>query len=196
MRALLPVLCLLVGCAAAPHEVQTPDSVSPCHATATKNAPPPSPSSSTELPSTLENLPIVSVIAKGNTVLTSTKVLATSGLTSGTPFHRAAIAKAIVALYRTGEIDDVQIQASNDEHGVTVEILVRERPFVIGIYAPGLDPKQRDAAAEALGLSERRRFDAAELYLRSHGDGAPAVDWEIVPGRNNSVSVCLYPRTK
>ena len=198
MRFVLPasLLALVVSChPAKPSEVPAPDTVNPCHGTAEKNAPP-APGSTTDVPSALENLPIADIAVKGPIVLTSTKILTTSGLSVGAAFHRADVAKASVALYRTGEIDDVQITASEDAHRVTLAILVRERPFIVGIFAPGKDASERDALAASLGVSEQRRLDVAELYLRAHAADAPPVDWEIVPGRNNSVTVCLYPKSK
>lgn len=198
MRFVLPasLLALVVSChPAAPIQAPTPETVNPCRGTAEKNAPPASGSTS-DFPGALENLPIADIAVKGHVVLTSTKILATSGLSVGAAFHRADVAKAIVALYRTGEIDDVQITASEDAHRVALAILVRERPFVVGIFAPGKTAAERDALAASLGLSEQRRLDVAELHLRAHAPDAPAVDWEIVPGRNNSVTVCLYPKSQ
>ena len=71
-------------------------------------------------------------------------------------------------------------------------LLVRERPFVEGIYAPGATPEETTALANRLGLAEGRRLDIAELRLRMGESDAPNVEYEIIPKRDNKTDVCIY----
>ncbi|CAN5661032.1 hypothetical protein BH09MYX1_BH09MYX1_40770 [soil metagenome] len=203
-RRLLLALALLVvvgGCGeVAPPKLPGPvAAASPCRAAVksspeltkpTEAKPPATPSSS----AALENLPITSVAVNGNHAMTTARVLSAAGLTVGSIYGRSAIVRAITSLYRSGEIDDVEVSAGASELGVAVELLVRERPFVGGIFAPDMDAAARNALASKLGLAEGRRFDLAELYLRVHAADAPTIDYEIVPKRDNQVDVCLYQR--
>ncbi len=195
-RALLGAIALAVvscGGARAP-ETPTPAAASPCHAPASKQSPPPAapPPAPSSADASLENLTITGLAVKGNRTVSVERLTQISGLAVGAAYHRAAIAKAIAMLYHAGELDDVQVLAAPTDGGVAVELLVRERPFVDGIFAPGATPEEAAALANRLGLAQGRRLDVAELHLRMQGSEAPNVDFEIIPKRDNKADVCLY----
>ena len=199
MSARLPWLLFAVacvtGCAATPTP-QIPAAVPVCPAHAKKESPPPAAGSSADVSAALQGLPILSVNVRGLVIASVRSVLGAAALPVGSRFDRAAVARAIVAIYNLGEFDDVQIMAAPEANGANVEVVVRERAFVATIHGEQMDPADRDVAAAALGLAEGRRLDVAELHLRARAEGGPAVDWEIVPQRGNRVDVCLYPRSR
>lgn len=191
-RAVILALTLFVlGCGAEPTPKTPAVADSPCHA-AKQSPPPEARAPLASVNAALEGLTITAIAVKGNALVSAEKITSTSRLAVGTPYHAAAVAHAIVALYRTGELDDVQVRAAQTDRGVGLELLVRERPFVSGIFAPGTTPEEAATLATRLGLAEGRRLDIADLHLRMLEEGAPAVDFEIVPKRDNKVDVCLY----
>lgn len=191
---LVAVALFVLGCGAEPTPKIPAVADNPCHA-AKQSAPPEVRVPPANVNAALEGLDITAIAVKGNVLVSAEKITSTSRLTVGTPYHAAAIAHAIVALYRTGEIDDVQVRATETDGGVGLELLVRERPFVSSIFAPGATPEETTTLATRLGLAEGRRLDIADLHLRMLEEGAPAVDFEIVPKRDNKVDVCLYRKT-
>ncbi|HET7043126.1 MAG TPA: POTRA domain-containing protein, partial [Gemmatimonadales bacterium] len=75
--------------------------------------------------------PIDSLVVEGNHRLTSTQILGTAGLVVGQTVTYRDVQRAITALFRTGQFDDVTVeQREGADQQLIIAILVRERPVL------------------------------------------------------------------
>ena len=77
-------------------------------------------------------LPVVdSIDVSGNSRLTAQQVLGTAGLVTGQPTNYRDLQRAIIALFKTGQFDDVSISQVDDSTGkVLLLVKVKERPML------------------------------------------------------------------
>jgi outer membrane protein insertion porin family len=110
-------------------------------------------------------VPVVDSLAvEGNTRLTASQVLGTSGLVLGQPTNYRDLQRAILALFKTGQFDDVAIRQGDDSSGrVTLIIRVRERPLLQRWALKGVEQVAARNLKEKVKLAEGRPLDRAAV---------------------------------
>jgi outer membrane protein insertion porin family len=76
-------------------------------------------------PPTVDSIAVV-----GNARLTASQIVGTSGLVARQPINYRDIQRAITALFRTGQFDDVLVEQQPHGAGVLLTIKVKERPLL------------------------------------------------------------------
>ena len=141
-RRLLLALSLLFGTARTSVRAQQPD------------APPPAAPSPT----------LDSVAVEGNVRLTATQVLGSSGLLVGQPTNYRDIQRAITALFRTGQFDEVSILQGDDNSGLVVLLIrVKERPVLTRWVVKGVERLSERSVKDRVKLSAGRPLDRAAV---------------------------------
>ncbi|MFN8650942.1 MAG: outer membrane protein assembly factor BamA [Gemmatimonadales bacterium] len=110
-------------------------------------------------------LPVLDSIAvTGNNRLTVQQVIGSSGLLLGTPTGYRDIQRAIAALFKTGQFDDVAVRQSGDSTGKTVLIFdVKERPMLARWALKGNELLASRTLKEKIKLSDGRPIDRAAV---------------------------------
>ena len=73
-----------------------------------------------------------SVVVQGNQRLTASQIIGSSGLVVHQPINYRDIQRAITALFKTGQFDDVLVEQRNAGPRLILVIRVKERPDLIG----------------------------------------------------------------
>jgi outer membrane protein insertion porin family len=140
-RRFLLALSLLSGTVAAAGQGQDPAT------------PPPAPSPTLD-----------SVAVEGNVRLTTSQVLGSSGLLVGQPTNYRDIQRALTALFRTGQFDDVSILQGDDSSGLVVLVIrVKERPVLTRWVVKGVEQLSERGVKDRVKLSEGRPLDRAAV---------------------------------
>ncbi len=112
-------------------------------------------------------LPVVDSLAvEGNVRLTALQVITSSGLQLGRPTNYRDLQRAITALFRTGQFDDVSInQAAEDSTNprIVLVIHVKERPLLQRWALKGAELVSPRSLREKVKLSEGRPLDRAAV---------------------------------
>src|SRR5690606_32749033 len=105
-----------------------------------------------------------SIAVEGNARLTAQQVIGTSGLVRGQPTNYRDIQRALTALFRTGQFDDVSVRQGEDSLGrVVLVLVVRERPVLTRWTVKGVDRLSERAVKDRVKLSEGRPIDRAAV---------------------------------
>jgi outer membrane protein insertion porin family len=105
-----------------------------------------------------------SIAVQGNARLTVAQVLGSAGLAIGQPTNYRDLQRAIIALFRTGQFDDVRIRQGEDSGGrVVLVIEVRERPILLRWAVKGVERLTDRSVKERIKLGEGRPLDRAAL---------------------------------
>jgi outer membrane protein insertion porin family len=105
-----------------------------------------------------------SVAVQGNARLTAGQILGTSGLQPGVATSYRDIQRAITALVRTGQFDDVAIGQADDLAGrVVLVIRVKERPILTRWAVRGVERLSERSVKDRVKLSEGRPLDRAAV---------------------------------
>jgi outer membrane protein insertion porin family len=113
--------------------------------------------------------PVVdSLVVEGNQRLSAAQVITNSGLLVGKPTNYRDLQRAITALFRTGQFDDVVIQQAESDTtdarpGVVLVIRVRERPLLQRWAFRGTEKITSRTLKEKVKLSEGRPLDRAAV---------------------------------
>lgn len=127
---------------------------------AAQDAPPPGPPPA---------FPVVDSLAvEGNLRVSAGQIITNSGLQVGKPTNYRDLQRAITALFRTGQFDDVVVQTSepdsaNADAPVVLVIRVKERPLLQRWAFKGTDKVTPRALKEKVKLSEGRPLDRAAV---------------------------------
>ena len=78
-----------------------------------------------EQPPTIDSIAVV-----GNQRLTASQIIGTSGLIAKQPVNYRDIQRAITALFRTGQFDDVLVEQQPFGNGLLLTLKVKERPVL------------------------------------------------------------------
>lgn len=110
-------------------------------------------------------LPVLDSIAvTGNSRLTTPQVIGSSGLLLGTPTGYRDIQRAIAALFKTGQFDDVSVRQAGDSTGRTILIFdVKERPMLARWALKGNELLAARTLKEKIKLSDGRPIDRAAV---------------------------------
>lgn len=196
MRRALPFLLVLSACGGSP---------------ATKTPPPPDRSAvacsgdpvakqsggHSALASDLEGLPVTRIEVSGNRLILASTIAAASKLEIGKPLRHEAVARAIRELYEAGELDDVEVFVQQVGPGVVVTLVVRERPRVAEIFAPGIPDATKLEMAKWLGIERGKPFDAAEVHLQRQtiakgmAEKGAMFDLRTHVLKDNQIDVCI-----
>ncbi len=104
--------------------------------------------------------PIVDSIAvAGHGRLTASQVIGTSGLIVRQPVNYRDIQRAITALFRTGQFDDVVVEQQPSGDGLLLLIRVKERPVLEKWAVRGTDKVSEGAVKGRVRLTEGRPLD-------------------------------------
>jgi outer membrane protein insertion porin family len=138
------------------------------------------------------------VVVEGNHRLLEGQITGTAGLVAHSSATYRDIQRAIAALYRTGQFDDVTVDQRPTATGVTLIIRVRERPLLERWSVQGADRLSEGSIKEKVKLTNGRPLDRAAVargrggidsLYRSRGYYEARVDVQELPQSNGSVHI-------
>jgi outer membrane protein insertion porin family len=107
-----------------------------------------------------ERAPIVDSIAVvGNARLSASQIIGTSGLVARQPINYRDIQRAITALFRTGQFDDVLVQQQPLGQGLLLTLRVKERPVLAKWAVRGVTKVSEGEVKGRVKLTEGRPID-------------------------------------
>lgn len=105
-----------------------------------------------------------SIVVQGNVRLTVAQVIGSSGLLLGQPTNYRDIQRAITALFKTGQFDDVSIGQGDDTGGkVVLVIRVKERPVLTRWVVKGVEKLSERSVKDRVKLFDGRPIDRAAV---------------------------------
>ncbi len=181
---------------ASPIAAPAAGSAAPVVGPADAPAPPPSPASEAEL-SRGQN--VAKVVVAGNRRISTEDVLTYLSQTRvGKPFSPEGLSKDIRELWDSGFFEDVEADLTRRDDGVTLRILVRERPSIKAVEFKGNEKVDNDDLTEALAVEVkagqilsyaaiRRGLQKLRDKYAEEGYFLAEVTNEILPQRDNEV---------
>jgi len=100
-----------------------------------------------------------SIVVEGNARLTGSQIIGTSGLVAHQPINYRDIQRAITALFRTGQFDDVVVEQRPLGQGILLAIQVRERPILEKWAVRGVQKLSEGEVKARVKLAEARPID-------------------------------------
>lgn len=144
-------------------------------------------------------VPLVdSVVVEGNQRIPADQIVAVSGIQISQPTNFRGIQRAIQALYRSGQFDDVQIAQRESPSHLVLIIRVKERPILQRWMVVGVAKLEEGTVRGRVKLLEGRALDRAALaqsrsaidsLYRKRGYYAVRVDVEELPQVSGAVQV-------
>ena len=106
--------------------------------------------------------PVVdSVLVEGNSRLTEAQILGTAGVTPHQPTNYRDLQRAITALFKTGQFDDVTLEQRADGDKLNLVIHVKERPILHKWTVKGTERLSERTVKERVKLVAGRALDRA-----------------------------------
>jgi outer membrane protein insertion porin family len=102
---------------------------------------------------------IDSIAVEGNARLTASQIVGTSGLAARQPVNYRDIQRAITALFRTGQFDDVLVEQQPLGDGLLLTIKVKERPILEKWAVRGVTKVSEGEVKGRVKLTEGRPID-------------------------------------
>ncbi len=100
-----------------------------------------------------------SIAVEGNARLTTGQIIGTAGLVAGSPVTYRDIQRAVQALFRTGQFDDVIVEQRTDRGRTVLAILVNERPVVRRVTLSGNERISSRSVRDRIRIREGRPLD-------------------------------------
>jgi outer membrane protein insertion porin family len=100
-----------------------------------------------------------SIAVEGNARLTASQIVGTSGLVAKQPVNYRDIQRAITALFRTGQFDDVLVEQQPLGQGLLLTIKVKERPILEKWAVRGITKLSEGEVKGRVKLPEGRPLD-------------------------------------
>jgi outer membrane protein insertion porin family len=100
-----------------------------------------------------------SIVVEGNQRLTPSQIIGSSGIVVHQPINYRDIQRAITALFRTGQFDDVLIEQRNAGQKLVLAIRVKERPVLDKWAVRGVNRLGEGAVKGRVHLTEGRPLD-------------------------------------
>jgi outer membrane protein insertion porin family len=100
-----------------------------------------------------------SILVEGNQRLTPSQIIGSSGIVVHQPINYRDIQRAITALFRTGQFDDVLVEQRNAGHSLILVIRVKERPVLEKWAVRGVNRLSEGEVKGRVHLSEGRPLD-------------------------------------
>ncbi|MBP6667973.1 MAG: hypothetical protein KA180_00900, partial [Gemmatimonadales bacterium] len=105
-----------------------------------------------------------SVAVEGNVRLTAQQIIGTAGLLIGQPTNYRDIQRALTALFRSGQFDDVAVRQGEDTLGTVILVIrVTERPLLTRWTVKGVERLSERSVKERVRLAEGRPIDRAAV---------------------------------
>ncbi len=105
-----------------------------------------------------------SIAVQGARRNTTVSVLQTSGLVAGRPLNYRDVQRAILALYGTGQYDNVQVDQLRTAAGKDIVVIrVRERPMLVKWAVRGVQRLGERSVRDKVQLTEGRPIDPAAV---------------------------------
>ncbi len=104
-----------------------------------------------------------SIAVAGNARLTASQIIGTSGLVAKQPVNYRDIQRAITALFRTGQFDDVLVEQLPHGEGLLLLIKVKERPLLEKWAVRGVTKLSEGEVKGRVRLTEGRPIDRNAL---------------------------------
>src|SRR6478752_9073798 len=105
-------------------------------------------------PPTIDSIAVV-----GNRRLTASQIIGTSGLIAKQPVNYRDIQRAITALFRTGQFDDVLVEQQPLRDGLLLRLRVKERPILEKWAIRGVAKLSEGEVKGRVKLTEGRPID-------------------------------------
>lgn len=155
--------------------------------------------------------PVDSIVVQGNQRLTAEQVVSTAGLAPHQVINYRDVQRAITALFKTGQFDDVSVEQKTEGGKVYLVFTVKERPMLLGWTVRGFEripegtvrdrvklvngkPLDRDALERSRAaidsLYKKQGYYAAVVTDTTLAEptGAVRVVFDIAEGRRVAVS--------
>ena len=100
-----------------------------------------------------------SIVVEGNRRLTPSQIIGSSGIVVHQPINYRDIQRAITALFRTGQFDDVLVEQRNVGKRLVMVIRVKERPVLEKWAVRGVNRLSEGEVKGRIHLSEGRPLD-------------------------------------
>jgi outer membrane protein insertion porin family len=100
-----------------------------------------------------------SIAVVGNSRLSASQIIGTSGLVAKQPINYRDIQRAITALFRTGQFDDVLVQQQPLGQGLMLTLRVKERPVLAKWALRGVTKVSEGEVKGRVKLTEGRPID-------------------------------------
>ncbi|MBA3659307.1 MAG: hypothetical protein H0W67_06895, partial [Gemmatimonadales bacterium] len=104
-----------------------------------------------------------SIVVAGNTRLTPSQIIGSSGLVVHQPINYRDIQRAITGLFRTGQFDDVEVEQRNRAGKLLLAITVVERPILEKWTVRGVSRLSEGEVKGRVRLSETRPLDRSAV---------------------------------
>jgi outer membrane protein insertion porin family len=143
-------------------------------------------------------LPILEILVAGNRRVSQEDVLAYLKLRTGQPFSPEALTQDVRELYASGFFDDIEVDMTRTDRGVTLRFLVRERPSIAAVEFEGNEELDDEELTEAIEVKAntvlshpavRRSVQKIRDMYAEKGFFLSEVDSEVVPQKNNEVVI-------
>ena len=103
------------------------------------------------------------IVVEGNARLTSSQIIGTAGLIVHQPINYRDIQRAITALFKTGQFDDVVVEERTSGERLVLTLKVRERPLLLKWAVRGVDKLSEGEVKGRVKLVEGRPIDRNEV---------------------------------
>lgn len=110
-----------------------------------------------------ETPPVDSVVVEGVSRVPAAQVVDGAGIVVGRPTNYRALQRAISALFRTGQFDDVRIEQRGGTERLVIAIVVRERPLLARWGVRGAEQVSEGSVRGKVALVEGRPLDRAAV---------------------------------
>ena len=107
--------------------------------------------------------PIDSIVVEGNLRVSIDQIVQTSGLILNQPVNYRAIQRAVTALFKTGQFDNVRVEQRGTELVLVIAIIVTERPIMARWSTKGTDQVSEGSVRGKITLVEGRPIDRAAV---------------------------------
>jgi len=107
--------------------------------------------------------PIDSIVVEGNRRVSADQIIQTSGLILKQPVNYRAIQRAVTALFKTGQFDNVRIEQRGTDAVLVIAVVVTERPILARWSTKGTEQVSEGAVRGKITLVEGRPIDRAAV---------------------------------
>ena len=104
-----------------------------------------------------------SIVVQGNQRVPANQIQSNSGLNPRQPINYRDIQRAVTALFKTGQFDDVTIEQRSVDGKLVLAILVKERPLLEGWSVRGYQRLEEGAVRDRVKLATGRPLDRDAL---------------------------------
>jgi outer membrane protein insertion porin family len=111
----------------------------------------------------LETVPVDSVAVEGNRRVPTAQIIESSGIVVGQATSFRAIQRAVTALFRSGQFDDVRVEQRGGDDRLIIAIVVTERPLLQRWAVRGPEQLSEGTVRGKVSLVEGRPLDRAAV---------------------------------